>query len=99
VSEHPQLLECRGCVGFDLLDLPHERFVRETAPKTLKLDLEQKEALLRAVVQIALEAVALLICACDDPRPRGAELIDESRILEQHQRRLCKTVHDIGGFL
>ena len=53
-----------GGVGVDLG--PHEP----------ELDAERDEALLRAVVQVALEPPALGVARCDDALPRGPQLAE-----------------------
>ncbi len=63
---------------------------------------ECEEALLRAVVQVALEAAPLVVGGFDDPRPRCAHLVDggpqlrlEPLVLQRHSRRSTRRVHEL----
>ena len=50
-------------------------------------------------MEIALEAVPLLVAACNDPGARVAQLIDEPGVLEQHHSGLGEPVGDVGRLL
>ena len=60
----------------------HERprLGRQRALQAAQHDAQGDEALLRAVVQVALQAAALLHARLDDARPRGLDLLE----LEAH---------------
>ena len=52
-----------------------------------QLELDREQPLLGAVVQVPLQAAALPLGRRDDARARGAQLLHQLGVLEQHQRR------------
>ena len=65
----------------------HEPFVIGLLSCGLQLDLEAEQPLLCTVVEVALQAKTFLLRGRDDARPGGTQLLDEMRVLEQHEGR------------
>jgi hypothetical protein len=61
-----------------------------------EVDSQRHEALLRAVVQVALDAPPLGVAGLQDSRPRGAQLALEVTVLDRQERRPGGCGHQLG---
>jgi len=67
------------------------RVVGDASLQHAQLKLEQNQLLLRAVVQVALDAATLGICRRDDPRPRGAQFFNQLDVVLAQRLPLAQT--------
>jgi len=70
VRELAELRHGGVCVGRDLVQLAGELLALCPLSRGVELDLDCKQPLLRAVVQVALEPKALALLGGDDAAPR-----------------------------
>ena len=71
-------------------------------PRQLELQRQRHQPRLRAVVQVALEPPPLGVAGLDQPRPRGAQLLDprpqlrlQPLVLERQRRRRAGGAHEL----
>ena len=60
------------------------------------LHLDRHQPLLCPIVEILLETASLAIGRLDETRARRAQLVDEARVLEQHQRARSQSLDNVG---
>ena len=96
VRDRPQLVD--GFVDLDAEALEHPRRLRriELLGRDREVDAQRHEALLGAVVQVALDAPPLGVAGLEDPLARGAQLALEVTVLDRQERGRRRCAHQLG---
>ena len=99
MRQRTKLVHRGGGVTGDLAELVREHRIRCPLARSLELDLDGEQPLLRPVVEVALEAQPLFLSRADNPPARRLQVLNEPGVLEQEHRCRGEPLGDTRGLV